>query len=78
MHGNKSVKSSEFEYKQSEEPKGSKSMTPFVNRTSGFYNKKTADPFSTLGAIGYKEDPYERKDDLERQEYARLNSKILN
>ena len=63
MHGNRSVKSSEFDYKQSEEPKGTMMMTPFVNRISGFYNKKTADPFSTLKEIGYKEDPYESKDD---------------
>jgi len=70
MHGNKSVKSSEYAYIQSEEPKGAKSLAPFVNRNSGFYNKKTTDPFSTLNVIGYKEDPYERKQDIERQEYA--------
>jgi len=64
MHGNKSVKSSEYEYKQSEEPKGSKSLTPYVNRISGFYNKKTTDPFNTLSDIGYREDPYERKEDF--------------
>ena len=61
MHGNKSVKSSEFDYKQSEEPKGSKSLVRFVNRPGGFYNKKTADPFTSLNGIGYKDDPYERK-----------------
>jgi len=66
MHGNKSVKNSEFNYCQSEEPKGATALTPFVNKLSGFYNKKTADPFTDLNGIGYKEDPYERKQDIER------------
>jgi hypothetical protein len=30
MHGNRSVKSSEYEYRQSEEPKGAKTLTPYV------------------------------------------------
>jgi hypothetical protein len=30
-----------------------------------------------MNGIGYTEDPYERKEDISREEYARLNSKIL-
>ena len=73
---NRTVKKSEFEYKESDEPKGHQSMTAFVNRPGGFYNKKTSEPFSTFSTIGYQEDPYERKQDFARDEYARLNSKI--
>lgn len=61
MHGPKTVKTSEFDYKFSNDTKGSKALTPFVKRVSGFYNKKTTDPFTSLNGIGYKEDPYERK-----------------
>ena len=52
-------------------------MKPFVNRISGFYNRKTPEPFTNLNGIGYKEDPFERKEDIEREEYAKLNNKIL-
>jgi hypothetical protein len=31
---------------------------------SGFYNRKTTEPFSSLNEIGYGLDPYERKQDL--------------
>ena len=61
MHGPKSIRTSEFDYKFASDTKGSKALTPFVKRVAGFYNKKTADPFTSLNGIGYKEDPYERK-----------------
>jgi hypothetical protein len=61
MHGPKTVRKSEFEYLTSSETKGSNILAPFVDRPSGFYNKKTSDPFTTLNQIGYVEDPYERK-----------------
>lgn len=59
------------------DPKGSYHLTPFVKRPGGFYNRKTSEPFTNLNQIGYGIDPYERKEDLARDEYARLNSKIL-
>lgn len=31
-----------------------------------------------MNGIGYAEDPYERKQDISRDEYARLNNKILD
>ena len=48
-----------------------------MERPSGFYNRKTSEPFTNLNQIGYSEDPYERKEDLLREEYARLNNLIL-
>jgi hypothetical protein len=68
--GNRTVKKSEFAYNVSQEPKGSTSLTAFVKRPSGFYNKKTSDPFTSLNTIGYSIDPYERKEDIQRHEYA--------
>jgi hypothetical protein len=64
-------------YDDSQDPKGSYANTPFVKRTNGFYNRKTTEPFTNLNGIGYKEDPYERKEDLAREEYAKQNSLII-
>lgn len=75
--GNKTVRKSEFNYIESDEPKGSHALRTFTGRFGGFYNRKTAEPFTTLNKIGYTEEPYERKEDLQREEYSRLNSKIL-
>lgn len=77
--GNRTVKKSEFAYNDSTaEPKGSHSLRPFADRPGGFYNRKTAEPFTNLNGIGYTEDPHERKMDINRDEYARLNSLIYN
>lgn len=77
--GNRTVRKSEYAYNDNtSEPKGSHSLRPFVNRTGGIYNRKTAEPFTSLNEIGYAEDPYERKQDISREEYARLNNKILD
>lgn len=63
--GNRTVRKSEFAYNDNmSEPKGNHSLRPFVNRPGGFYNRKTAEPFTSLNAIGYAEDPYERKQDF--------------
>lgn len=76
--GNRTVRKAEYAYNDSTvEPKGSYVLRPFVDRPSGFYNRKTAEPFTNQNGIGYSEDPHERKDDLNREEYARLNSLIL-
>jgi len=76
--GNRTVKKSEFGYNDATaEPKGSHALRPFANRPGGFYNRKTAEPFTNLNRIGYSEDPHERKEDINREEYARLNSQIL-
>ena len=75
--GNKTVRKAEFSYTLTSEKKGSHALRPFVNRPGGFYNRKTAEPFTNMNSIGYTEDPYERKEDISREEYARLNSKIL-
>ena len=52
-------------------------MRPFANRPGGAYNRKTSEPFTNLNGIGYTEDPYERKEDISREEYAKLNGSIL-
>lgn len=77
-HGNSLKKNAEYDYRLNTiEPKGSHSLRPFVDRPSGFYNRKTREPFTNMNTIGYTIDPYERKDDMIREEYARLNNKIL-
>ena len=43
-----------------------------------FGTRTKAEPFTNLNQFGYSEDPYERKQDLERAEYAKNNSKILH
>ena len=78
--GNRTVRKSEFAYNDiTGEPKGSHALRPFVDRPGGFYNRKTAETFTPQNGLGYyKEDPYERKEDINREEYARLNSLILH
>ena len=80
MHpNNRTVKKSEFNYVAStDEPKGATALRSFTGRPGGFYNRKTAEPFSQFKDISYIEDPYERKEDMQRDEYIRLNSKILH
>jgi hypothetical protein len=34
-------------------------------------------PFTDLNTIGYKEDPYERRQDMKTLEYAKQTAKIL-
>jgi hypothetical protein len=76
--GRSTVRSSEFTHTDnSAEPKGSHKLRPFVDRHSGFYNRKTAEPFSHMKTIGYTEDPHERRQDIERETYAKNNDKIL-
>ena len=72
MHGNRTVRKSEFPHMAEH-----KAKCPTPESKPGFYNRKTSEPFTNLNGIGYQLDPYERKQDLERDEYARLNSKIL-
>ena len=71
MHGNRTVRNSEFA-NMSEQRK----RQPSDTRPS-FVNRKTSEPFTSANGIGYALDPYERKQDLARDEYARLNSKIM-
>lgn len=71
------MRKSEFAYNDSDEKKGSHALKAFVDRPGGFYNRKTAEPFTSLNGIGYKEDPYERREDFSREDYAKLNSKII-
>lgn len=52
-------------------------MTPYVNRLSGFYNKKYSEPFTNLNTIGYIEDPYELKLDNIRNDYTKHKSLLL-
>lgn len=77
MHGNKIVKKSEFDYLPTNDLKGANTLRSFVDRSDALYNRKTAEPFTQFSEIGYAVDPYERKQDLLKAEYARLNNKIL-
>lgn len=72
MHGHRTVKKSEYEHMSE------KKLAPVVEQPRGLYNRKTSEPFTNLNQLGYSEDPYERKEDLARDEYARLNGKILH
>ena len=75
--GNRTIRKAEFAYNDTDEKKGSHALRPFADRPGGFYNRKTAEPFTSLNSIGYSEDPYERKEDIIRDEYAKQNSKIM-
>ena len=70
---NKKVRKSEFEYI----PQGPSQRTG-VESAPRFATRTKAEPFTQFNKIGYIEDPYERKQDMERTEYAALNSKILH
>lgn len=39
-----------------------------------FATRVKAEPFTNQNNLGYSEDPYERAQDLEREEYAKQNS----
>ena len=43
-----------------------------------FSTRVKREPFTNLNKIGYSEDPYERKQDMIREEYAKQNSKIIH
>jgi len=42
-----------------------------AERISGFYNRKSNVAFTNMNTIGYMADPYERKEDMLREEYAK-------
>lgn len=72
---NKKVRKSEYEHMSAGKPV--RNPTAMKTAPGGFYNRKTSEPFTNGNGIGYVEDPYERKEDFARDDYARLNSKIL-
>ena len=51
-------------------------MTPFVDRISGFYNRKNSERFQTK--LEYKVDPYERAEDLKKADYINECNKIIS
>lgn len=77
MHGNKTVKRSEFNHSQLKIVKPHELEFQRDTHAKGFYNRKTREPFTNLNGIGYAEDPYERKEDIIREEYSKNNSQIL-
>jgi len=75
MSANKLIKHAEFKYRESTmERKGSSALLRLVDRPSGFYNIKCALP---LKKVDYQIDPYERKEDMLKQEYVNDSSKVL-
>lgn len=45
--GNRTVRKAEFSYNDNtKEPKGSYALRPFADRPGGFFNRKTAEPFT--------------------------------
>ena len=78
MHGPRTVRKSEFEHQSPVRMTRTGEVQKGMSDTKrGFYNRKTTEPFTSLNGVGYVEDPYERKEDLGRDDYARLNSKIM-
>ena len=71
--GNKKVKKAEFEYIPLGPP-----QRPGIETAPRFATRKKPEPFSNLKTIGYIEDPYERKQDFGRAEYAKRNTLILH
>jgi hypothetical protein len=59
-----------------EEPKGSAALSPFVDRISGFYNRKNSGQFQKK--IEYQLDPYERAEDIKKAEYVNDCNKIIS
>ncbi len=43
-----------------------------------FGTRVKPEPFTNLNKMGYVEDPYERKQDMGREEYAKQNGRILH
>lgn len=70
--GNKFVRKSEFEYIPLGPPKRS---TP--ESAPRFATRVKAEPFTSLNKLGYSIEPFERKQDQEREGYGKRNSEIL-
>jgi len=68
----KLVRRSEFEHMHNGPP-----ARPTPDPLPGFLNSKVPEPFTSMNKIGYSEEPYERKEDQARAEYAKQNGKIL-
>jgi hypothetical protein len=62
----KLVRKSEFEHHHNGAP-----AKKVIESSKGFMTSKIADPFTNMNKIGYSLDPYERKQDLSREEYAK-------
>ena len=43
-----------------------------------FATRVKAEPFTNLNRMGYSEDPYERRQDQGREEYAKQNARIMH
>lgn len=65
---NKKVRKSEFEYIPLGPPK-----RPVPESAPRFATRVKAEPFTNTNQMGYSEDPYERRQDIGRDEYARQN-----
>jgi len=63
---NKKVRKSEFEYMEL-----GPQTRPTPESKPRFSTRVKPEPFTNLNKIGYVEDPYERKQDLIREEYAK-------
>ena len=70
---NKLVRKSEFEHMHN-----GPSAKKIPESKKGFYTSNTPEPFTQLNTIGYAIDPYERKQDLARTDYAKQNNSILH
>jgi hypothetical protein len=71
--GNKKVRKSEFEYIPQGPPKrGVPESAP------RFATRVKAEPFTNLNTLGYSLEPYERKQDFEREDYGKRNGQILH
>ena len=53
------------------------SPRPNPEHLRGFMSSVVAEPFTQFNKIGYTEDPFERAQDIARENYAKQNSKIL-
>ena len=71
--GNKKVRNSEFQYIELGPP-----ARPTPESKPRFATRVKAEPFTNLNRIGYSEDPYERKQDIGRDEYAKQNGLIIH
>ena len=71
--GNRKIRRSEFPYIEQGPPK-----RPEPETAPRFGTRVKAEPFTNLNQIGYRVDPYERKKDFTRVEYAQRNGLILH
>ena len=69
----RTIKKSEFKYIDNGPP-----LRPTPEKKPRFATRTKYEPFSSFSQIGYTPDPYERKDDIKREEYALDNAKIFN